>query len=307
MTAVTARIGISGWRYRGWRGKFYPKGLPQKSELHYAAERFDTVELNGSFYSLQRPQSYASWYAEVPEHFVFAIKGSRYITHMLRLEHVETALANFFASGLFELKEKLGPILWQLPPTLRYESGRLEAFFASLPRTSQEAESLARRHDERVAGRMTLDAPVALKFRYALEVRHPSFATPEFIELMRREQIALVVADTAGKWPLLEDVTANFVYVRLHGDEKLYESGYTDHALDDREKRLRAWMKGSQPNDARTASSKAPPRRAHRDVYVCFDNDIKVHAPFDAMRLAQRLGTHSGRGQPVSRRNAASK
>jgi len=282
---VTVRIGISGWRYAGWRGKFYPPGLAQRCELAYAAERFATIELNGSFYSLQRPSSYARWAAEVPDDFVFAVKGSRYITHMLRLVGVETALANFFASGLFELGGKLGPILWQLPPTLKYERERLERFFALLPRDGPAAEKLARKHDERVAGRASLAAPPRLKLRHALEIRHPSYAQPELIELLRRERIALVVADTAGKWPLLEDLTADFVYVRLHGDEKLYEGGYSDAALERWAKRVRAWARGTQVADARTVG-KPPPKRKSRDVFVYFDNDVKVHAPFDAQRLA---------------------
>jgi uncharacterized protein YecE (DUF72 family) len=222
-----ARIGISGWRYTPWRGDFYPEGLAQKNELAFAAERFPTIELNGSFYSLQRPESYARWYADVPEDFVFAVKGSRYITHMLRLRGVETALANLFASGLCELREKLGPFLWQLPPTLAFEPDKLAAFLALLPRTGAAAADLARRHDARVSGRVKLDFDPRMRLRHALEVRHRSFETPAFVALLRRHRVALVAADTAGKWPLIEDVTADFVYVRLHGDEKIYESGYT--------------------------------------------------------------------------------
>lgn len=285
---VTVRIGISGWRYAGWRGTFYPPGLPQKRELPYAAERFPTIELNGSFYSLQRPERYAAWYADVPDRFVFAVKGSRYITHMLRLANAETALANFFASGLFELGEKLGPILWQLPPTLRYDRERLLRFFALLPRDGAHATKLAKKHDGRVAGRARVTAPETLALKYALEVRHQSFAEAEVIELLRSEEVALVVADTAGKWPLLEDVTADFVYVRLHGGEKIYESGYSDDALRDWARRIRAWRTGGEVQDARTVG-KPPKRRKRRDVYVYFDNDVKAHAPFDARRLSELL------------------
>ncbi len=301
---MTVRIGISGWRYAGWRGVFYPQGLTQKRELAFAAEQFATIELNGSFYSLQRPELYARWQADVPEDFVFAIKGSRYITHMLRLRGVETALANFFASGLFELGDKIGPILWQLPPTLQYDADTLQHFFNLLPRDGAEASKLARRHDERVAGRASLDAPATLSLRHAIEVRHRSYVAPDFIDLLRREQIALVVADTAGKWPLLEDVTADFVYVRLHGDEKLYESGYSNSALASWAKRIDAWRRGSQVDDARTVG--APPlRRKRRDVFVYFDNDAKVHAPFDAQHLAGLLGVRPERvaaGQPAELR-----
>jgi uncharacterized protein YecE (DUF72 family) len=285
---MRARIGLSGWRYAPWRGEFYPEGLPQSQELAYAAHRFDTIEINGTFYSLQRPESYARWCEQVPEGFTFAIKGSRYVTHMLRLRNVKTALANFFASGLFELEDKLGPILWQLPPTLSYDRERLLAFFELLPRDGAKASALARKHDKRVSRRARLTTDPRRKLRHAIEVRHPSFMQREFIALLRRQKIALVVADTAGKWPLMEDVTADFVYVRLHGDKKIYESGYTEAALASWAAKVRAWLRGSQGPDPRTVAG-PPPRRAGRDVYVYFDNDIKVHAPYDAERLAGKV------------------
>jgi uncharacterized protein YecE (DUF72 family) len=287
--AARALIGISGWRYAPWRGEFYPPGLPERDELKYAAECFPTIELNGSFYSLQRPEYYERWYAQVPSQFVFAIKGSRYITHMLRLRNVETALANFFASGVLALDDKLGPLLWQLPPTLKLDTAQLERFLTLLPRTTKQAAKLARRHDQRLAGRAYLRAAHDREVRHALEVRHPSFATAELIALLREHNVAIVVADTAGRWPLLEDVTADFVYVRLHGDEKLYESGYTDAALERWAKRVRAWRDGRKPPATHLA---APPARpARHDVYVYFDNDIKVHAPYDALNLAAKVAS----------------
>ncbi len=286
--ATRAWIGISGWRYTPWRGEFYPPGLPQRDELRFAAERFPTIELNGSFYSLQRPEYYATWSEQVPRDFVFAVKGSRYITHMLRLRGVETALANFFASGLLVLEHKLGPMLWQLPPSLPLDEERLTAFLELLPRTMKEAAKLARRHDKRVKGRAYLRAPNDRKLRHALEVRHPSFATPKLVELLRKHNVSLVVADTAGRWPFLEDMTADFVYVRLHGDVKLYESGYTEAALERWAARICAWRDGHEPPAAKLVAP--PPRRAkRRDVYVYFDNDIKVHAPYDAMSLAAKV------------------
>jgi uncharacterized protein YecE (DUF72 family) len=292
--ATRAWIGISGWRYAPWRGEFYPPGLPEREELDYAAERFPTIELNGSFYSLQRPEYYARWYEQVPDDFVFAIKGSRYITHMLRLRNVEKALANFFASGVLKLEHKLGPLLWQLPPTLKLDEERLETFFDLLPRTTKEAAAIARRHDERVAGRAYLRATKDRPLRHALEVRHESFATLELVALLREHDVALVVADTAGRWPFLEDVTSDFVYVRLHGDEKLYESGYTDAALDRWAARIVAWREGRKPPSERLVAR--APRLRRRDVYVYFDNDIKVHAPFDAMSLASKVeGTTHGK------------
>jgi uncharacterized protein YecE (DUF72 family) len=283
------RIGISGWSYPGWRGKFYPPGLVQRRELEFAAERFDSIELNGSFYSLQRPESYASWYTAVPAGFTFAVKGSRFITHMLKLKNVGTALANFFASGVLGLEDKLGPILWQLPPQLAFDQ-RIEAFLAQLPRNMAEAAALARGHDGRVEGRSFLSPRSKRPLRHAFEVRHPSFCTPEFVAVLRRHGAALVVADTAGRWPLMEDVTADFVYVRLHGDVKLYESGYGRAALKRWAERVRAWSEGGEAAGVRRVAPAAPLRRRGRDVYVYFDNDAKVHAPYDALALRQLLG-----------------
>jgi uncharacterized protein YecE (DUF72 family) len=289
-------IGISGWRYEPWRGVFYPKGLPQRSELSYASRMLPTIEINGSFYSLQSPAYYAEWYEDTPEGFVFAVKAPRYITHMRRLKEVETPLANFFANGLFELKDKLGPILWQFPPQLPFKPERFEAFFAQLPHDTQAAAELAAQHDRRVEGRMSLVPDRKRPLRHAVEIRHPSFADPAFVAMLRRHRIALVVADTAGRWPLLEDLTAAFVYVRLHGDQELYASGYSDEALERWAARMRAWRTGGQVDDARLASSRAASRRAQRDVYCYFDNDVKVHAPYDAAALMRKLGMTSAIG-----------
>ncbi|MBT2325493.1 DUF72 domain-containing protein [Variovorax paradoxus] len=283
-------IGISGWRYAPWRGKFYPPGLAQRHELAYASRRVSTIELNGSFYSLQRPESYEAWHEQTPDDFVFAVKGPRYITHMLRLKEVRVPLANFFASGLLALRAKLGPILWQFPPQLAYDPERFEAFLALLPADAQAALALAREHDDKVEGRTWLKAPATQRMRHAVEIRHPSFVAPGFIDLLRRHKVALVVADTAGRWPLIEDLSADFVYLRLHGDKELYASGYGDAALDRWARRIEAWREGREAGDAKKASPKAAPRRAKRDVYCYFDNDIKVHAPYDAARLAVRLG-----------------
>ncbi len=292
--AGEVRIGISGWRYAPWRGIFYPKGLPQRSELAFASRMLPTIEINGSFYSLQRPESYAAWHAETPPGFVFAVKGSRYITHMLKLRDADDALANFFASGVLRLDEKLGPILWQFPPQLGFDRERFDAFFSLLPRDTGAALALARRHDSRLAGRawLAIDRPRPL--RHAVEIRHPSFIDPAFVALLRRHRIALVVADTAGRWPLLEDLSADFVYVRLHGDKELYASGYGDDALDRWAARIATWRAGGQVDDARLASPRPAPARTRRDVYCYFDNDVKVHAPYDAANLAARLGVATG-------------
>lgn len=283
------RIGISGWTYAGWRGKFYPKGLPHKRELEHASRAFNTIEINGSFYSLQRPESYRAWHDQTPEDFVFAVKGSRFITHMKKLKGLETALANFFASGVLCLGGKLGPILWQLPPNLGFDAGRMEAFFKLLPRTRSAAAKLARGHDERLNGRAAVKAIGRGALRHCVEVRHESFLVPEFFELLRRHQIAFVFADAAAKWPYAEDLTANFAYLRLHGAEELYASGYGKAALDRWARRIRAWSRGHQPRDAELILPRARQCREIEDVYVYFDNDAKVHAPFDAQELAKRL------------------
>ncbi|MGN6313533.1 MAG: DUF72 domain-containing protein [Rhodanobacteraceae bacterium] len=284
------RIGISGWRYPPWRGVFYPKDLVQREELHYASRCFPTIELNGSFYSLQYPQSYARWYEDTPSGFVFAVKGPRFITHIRRLREIEAPLANFFASGVFELREKLGPILWQFPPSLRYDRDLFVHFFERLPHDTAAALKLARRRDFRMKGRARLAIDRNRKLRHAVEIRHDSFLDEDFVALLREHGIALVVADTAGKWPRVEDLTADFVYMRLHGDVQLYVSGYTDAALDRWAVRIRAWSAGSQVDDAELISDKPPRRRRSRDVYCYFDNDAKVKAPFDAMKLIEKFG-----------------
>ena len=294
MAQGKVRIGISGWRYEPWRGVFYPRGLTQKSELAFASRMLPTIEINGSFYSLQRPESYAAWHAETPPGFVFAVKGSRYITHMLKLRNVDAALANFFASGVLRLRDKLGPILWQFPPQLGFDAERFAAFFAMLPRDTAAALALAERHDERLAGRAWLQVDRSRRLRHAVEIRHPSFVDPAFVALLRRHRIALVVADTAGRWPLLEDLTADFVYLRLHGDKELYASGYGDDALDRWAEKIATWRAGGQVEGASLASPKPASRRAARDVYCYFDNDVKVHAPYDAAHLAARLGVATG-------------
>ena len=281
-------VGISGWRYPPWRGVFYPTGLAQRRELEYASRSLPSVEVNGSFYSLQRPSSYEQWRAQTPAGFIFSVKGPRFVTHMKRLAGVEVPLANFFASGLLALGDRLGPVLWQLPPTLGFDAARLAAFFALLPRTTRAAAQLATHHDQRLDGRAVTTTDANRPVRYALEVRHASFETVELVQLLRDNDVALACADTAGKWPALDDVTSDFVYVRLHGDRELYVSGYGDVALDRWAARARTWQMGGTPTDGRTLGPPAPVRE--REVFLYFDNDVLVRAPFDAIALARRLG-----------------
>jgi uncharacterized protein YecE (DUF72 family) len=251
---------------------YYPDGLPQRAELEYASARLNSIELNGSFYALQRPASYQRWHDETPDGFVFAVKGPRFVTHLKRLADVDAPLANFFASGVLALGNKLGPVLWQLPPNFQYDRDRCASFFEQLPRTTVEAAEIAKRHDERMEGRALLEARVEQPLRYAIEVRHDSFKTDNFLELAREHDIAVVCADTAGKWPMFDEVTAGFAYARLHGADELYVSGYDDQSLDRWARKVRSWK---------------------CDTYVYFDNDAKVHSPFDAERLAERLGISS--------------
>ena len=288
--AVDLRIGISGWTYGPWRGTFYPGGLPQKRELAYASRELNSIEINGSFYSLQRPSSYELWRDQTPEGFLFSVKAGRFITHMKKLKGVETALANFFASGVLALNEKLGPILWQLPPSLGYDPDRLTAFFDQLPRDTKSAAKLAKGHDQRLTGRSHVETDANRPVRHAIEVRHDTFKTPDFVNLLRKHDVALVVADTAGKWPYMEDVTSSdFVYVRLHGDQQLYVSGYSEAALDAWAAKVRAWASGGEVPDVVRVGPPAKSRKSGRAVFVYFDNDVKVRAPYDAMNLAARL------------------
>jgi uncharacterized protein YecE (DUF72 family) len=284
------RIGISGWRYRGWRGVFYPPKLPQRTELAFAAKNFNSIEINGTHYSLQRPEYFAQWALETPDDFIFAVKGSRFITHMKKLRNVEDALANFFAQGVLRLGKKLGPVLWQLPPRFTFDPAKLENFFKLLPRTIKEAALIAGAHDPRLQGRAyTRVERGATKqiVRNCIEIRHESFAVPEFIQLLREHGIGLVVADTV-EWPLLMDVTADFVYCRLHGAEQLYASGYSDDSLDCWANRVAAWARGEDSPNGRFVCGKYKKVPA-RDVYVYFDNDMKVRAPFDAKNLRDRV------------------
>jgi uncharacterized protein YecE (DUF72 family) len=287
--AGNVRVGISGWTYAPWRGNFYPPGLPHADELAYASRQIKTIEINGTFYSLQRPDTFARWYDETPEGFVFAVKGPRFITHIRRLREVETPLANFFASGVLRLEDKLGPCLWQFPPYFRFDAERLDHFFSLLPRDTEAAAALAQRRSDWLAGRAWAETARRYQLRHAIEIRHKSFLDPAFVALLRRHGVALVFADSV-EWPYAEDVTADFVYLRLHGSEELYASGYSDEALDHFAARIRLWARGLEPNDARLidADAKSAPDDP-RDVYAYFDNDAKVRAPVDARALHARV------------------
>lgn len=306
-TAGDVRIGISGWNYKPWRGVFYPPKLRQKDELSYAANIFRSIEINGTFYSLKSPKVFELWYQQTPPDFLFAIKGSRFVTHMLKLRNAGVALANFFSSGLLALGDKLGPILWQLPPSFQFnekQAAVIEDFLELLPKTTEQAASLAVHHDARMKGRAFTTPKHSANLRYALEIRHESFAVEEFVNLLRRFNVSLVCADTV-EWPLLMDVTADFIYCRLHGSEVLYASGYDEKAIHEWAKRVAGWAQGHEDSTGRHASLKPASKRAIRDVYVYFDNDAKVRAPADAQELEkavnQLLGIQKQENQKLKR------
>jgi uncharacterized protein YecE (DUF72 family) len=233
------RIGTSGWKYPEWRGDFYPTGLVQRRELEFLAERVNTIEINGTFYSLRKPEHFRSWAGQAPADFVFAVKGSREVTHVRRLRGVADALGRFFDSGVRELGPRLGPILWQLPTRAVFDTGVVAEFLKLLD-------------------------PVA---RHAIEVRHESFRCDEFYELARRHNVAVVYSDGAGKWPVFDVTTADFSYIRLHGSEELYISGYGDRELAD-------W------------AARVDELADNGDVFVYFDNTMRGRAPRDAMALS---------------------
>jgi len=275
MPSTQAYIGISGYDYRGWRGTFYPDEVPRTSWLGFASRIYNSIELNGTFYSLKNPTVFARWAAAVPDDgFVFAIKGGRFITHNLKLRNCESALGNFFASGVLALGEKTGPFLWQLPASYSFDAERMDTFMRKLPRDSIEGEAVARQHDFRLRRGALTKARVRVPYRHAFEVRHPSYFCEEFYAILREHNCAFVIADTAGKFGYAEAVTADFVYVRLHGSSALYSSDYTDEELTEWSAKIHAWLET-------------------RDVYVYFDNDAKVHAPYNAMQLADLVSASS--------------
>jgi uncharacterized protein YecE (DUF72 family) len=282
------RIGVSGWTYAPWRGAFYPKGLAQKRELAHASSVFPAIEINGTFYGLQTPDSFARWADETPDDFVFAVKAPRFITHIKRLRDPAIPLANFFASGILRLGRKLGPILWQFPPSFHFDAALLDAFLGLLPHDPEEAGACATLHDDRIKARAWLRPDGVPKLRHAVEIRHDSFRDPAFTALLREHGVALVCADTV-EWPRLMDLTSDFVYCRLHGSEELYRSRYEDEALDRWADRVRGWSRGKPMRDGDFVDPRHKPK-GPRDVFLFFDNTDKLHAPDDAQALMRRLG-----------------
>jgi uncharacterized protein YecE (DUF72 family) len=259
------RVGIGGWTYEPWRGVFYPPGLPHARELHYASRRLTSIEINGTFYRTQKPDSFRRWAAETPDDFVFSVKAPRYATYRPRLAEAGPAIERFFASGVSELGDKLGPVLWQLPPNKRFDEADLAAFLELLPR--------------RLNGR-----PI----RHAVEPRHRSFVEPRFVALLRRAGIAVVFGDS-DVHPSIADLTGDFVYARLQRATEREPSGYSSADLDRWAARLRIWAAGDEPDDLPRI---LPPMTAARTPRPCFVHMIdgdKVRAPAAAMALLDRL------------------
>jgi uncharacterized protein YecE (DUF72 family) len=267
---MTIWIGTSGWAYPEWRGSYYPADVPARRHLEYLAGRMPTVEVNGSFYSLQRPTSYQSWHDRTPPGFLFAVKGPGYVTHRRRLREPAMPLANFLASGVLELGAKLGPLLWQFPATLTFDAGRLRDFLAVLPADIPAAARLADGAERMPEGYTPPASPPHRPLRHAIEPRHASFACAQFVDLLAEHGVALVAADTAGTWPYFADTPTDFSYIRLHGDTKLYASRYGDAAL-------AAWA-----DRVRELATRG-------DVHVYFDNTAAGAAPHDAERLIRLL------------------
>jgi uncharacterized protein YecE (DUF72 family) len=257
------RVGIGGWTFEPWRGVFYPKGLAHARELEYASSKLTSIEINGTFYRTQKPSTFIAWRNEVPEDFVFALKAPRYATHRRVLAEAGDSVGRFLDSGLTELGPKLGPILWQLMPTAKFDADDMQHFLDLLP---------AEHGGQRI--------------RHTIEVRHESFATPAFVKLLRERNIAVVIVASDKHTPV-NDVTADFVYLRIeHAQEKL-EEGYPPAELDAWTKRLRAWAEGGAPKDLKTIEK--PAAAQPRDVFAYFISAAKVRNPAAAMAVIARL------------------
>ncbi len=259
------RVGIGGWTYEPWRGAFYPQGLPQKRELEFASRRLTSIEINATFYGSQKPQSFARWRDETPESFVFSVKGPRFVTNRGVLAEAGPAIERFFASGVMELKEKLGPINWQFLPTKQYDPADFEAFLKLLPK--------------RVEGR---------PLRHVVEVRHESFQVPEFVALLRSYGVAAALTD-AEAFPQIPDVTAGFLYLRLQRASKAVETGYTPEALDQWAAWARLWSEGGTPDDLGRIGDPPTGAPSPRDVFIYMINGFKPKAPAAAMALIDRV------------------
>jgi uncharacterized protein YecE (DUF72 family) len=258
------RVGIGGWVFAPWRGVFYPKGLPQARELEFASRKLTSIEINGTFYRTQKPESFRKWAQETPDDFVFALKGPQFATNRRVLAEAGPSIERFFASGVLELQSKLGPVLWQMAPTKKFDAADFEAFLTLLP--------------PRLEGRV---------IRHAVEVRHESFLVPEFIALLRKFSVAPVLVES-DKHPLIADITADFIYGRLQKTAEKAPAGYAPAALDVWAKRARTWASGGAPDDLKPIAGTSATQK--RDVFLYMIAGAKVRAPAAAMALIERLG-----------------
>jgi uncharacterized protein YecE (DUF72 family) len=257
------RVGIGGWTFTSWRGNFYPEGLPQRRELEYASRKLTAIEINGTFYSLQKPETFARWREETPDGFMFALKAPKFLTHSRVLSRSPGA-ADDFIDGVLNLGDRLGPLLWQFAPSKRFDAEELERFIELLPR--------------RAGGRA---------LRHVIEVRHPSFACPAFVEIARRQQVAIAYSDSS-EYPSFADVTADFVYARLQRTSLDQQAGYPPEQLGAWAQRLRTWAAGGEPLDLPRLTPGRPPKQP-RDVFAFFINAAKVRNPAAAQALIARL------------------
>jgi uncharacterized protein YecE (DUF72 family) len=259
------RIGVGGWIYKPWRGVFYPSDLTQKDELRFASRHLSSIEINGTYYGSQKPESFIKWHDETPDDFVFSVKGPRFTTNRRVLAEAGDSVARFFSSGVLELKDKLGPINWQLSPTKRFDPDDFAAFLGLLPRAIENRA-----------------------IRHVVEVRHESFRDPKCIALAREHNVAICIAGD-GEYVGIADVTADFVYVRLMGTTEAEPKGYSDAALDRWLARAKAWSAGESPDDDLPLIGEAA-RREPRDVFLYVISGYKERDPWAAMALIERLG-----------------
>jgi uncharacterized protein YecE (DUF72 family) len=260
------RIGIGGWNYEPWRGVFYPEGLPHAQELAYAASRLTSIEINSTFYGSQKPESFRKWAATVPDGFVFSVKGPRFATNRRVLAEAGDSIKRFLDSGVLELRDRLGPMLWQFAPTKKFDAADFGKFLELLPR---QADARALRH--------------------VVEVRHASFRAAEFIALLREFAMPVVFTDHAT-YPSIADVSGDFLYARLQKGEDTIPTAYPAKDLDAWAGRLRQWAQGKTPDDLPRVDSAAKPKVVPRDVFAYVIHEGKVRAPAAAMALIERLG-----------------
>lgn len=264
-------IGMSGWTFPGWRGGFYPKGTVQKKELEFASRKVTSIEINGTFYKIQKPSTFQSWYDATPQGFVFAVKAPQYITHIRRLkEEIETPVANFFASGLFRLKEKLGPILWQFPPNMMLKDDRFEKFIKLLPKTPAAASKVSKGHSSWLKGSAETSSKQVPAIRHAFEFRHPSFFNADFLGLLRENNIAVVFAHGGDEKLYIDTPTADFVYARMQGQGKEFAKGYPKKTLQDWRKQIAGMAKIGV-----------------KEAFTYFGTEKKKYSPLDALNLIE--------------------